>query len=48
MTGQAFYKKRGYTSQDSAYKGSKDMQYDGEIDMGNGVYMIEIFLTKKK
>ena len=45
LTGSAFYKKRGYTS-DAAMK--KNVIYQGKHDLGNGEYDVEIFTTGRE
>lgn len=49
MTSMPFYKKKGYTSdQQDSYQSveKKELLYQGEQDLGNGMYRVEIFVSQ--
>lgn len=48
-----FYKKKGYTAgsqgtTDQFNEQASEILYEGQIDLGNGNYQVDIFLTHKK
>ena len=48
MTSMPFYKKKGYASDSAGFTGKnviKETLFEGEADLGNGVYHIHIFIS---
>jgi len=48
MTSMPFYKKKGYASDSAGFTGKnviKETLFEGEADLGNGLYHIHIFIS---